>query len=166
VADVMWRYYVDFIWAPSTVVIVTVLTARSIDWIVLCVLGIVGGSLIEYLVHRFILHGIMWHGTHERHHTHPDEYVVFPVYALPLFFFCVFWIVPYSIFAGFLIWFIWFVVWHHFLHHRNLDRRPWIKRYAAWHNRHHQGMRANYGISTPMWDLIFGSYVPARIGAQ
>ncbi len=49
--------------------------------------------------------------------------------------------------------------------HLRCHTRPPQGRYGRWVRRHHfhhhfQNPRVNHGVSTPIWDLVFGTYVP------
>lgn len=152
-------YYTDFVIYPILTVIFTVLFVTSFSTLALYTAGVTLFTFAEYWVHRTWLHRVMWHSTHQRHHVHPEEYIVFPWYYIPgimLGFFC---ILPFASFAGFLLGYCWFIYWHHILHHWDLSKMPaWIQRYSAWHEMHHYKTRYNYGITHPLWDVVFGTY--------
>lgn len=149
-------YYFDFVWMP--VVIAGI--AACIDWSPAAagwaLSGVALFTLIEYWVHRVVLHHIMWHSTHQRHHTHPAEYVSFPVWLIPLIYFAFWLVLPLDIFVGFLVGGLWFAAWHHILHHWKLS--GWVLSYERWHNLHHRGLPVNYGITHPLWDILFLTY--------
>lgn len=155
-----WRYYLDFFLYPPIVALIAALDMRSAAWLLWFVGGFVFWTFVEYWVHRALLHRIFWHVTHERHHKNPQEFVVFPIWQLPLFFLAVgagayaIGLIP--VYAGFLAGYVWFLTMHHWLHHIDLDnQRAWLQRYAIWHNRHHKLNDRNYGITTPLWDVLF-----------
>jgi sterol desaturase/sphingolipid hydroxylase (fatty acid hydroxylase superfamily) len=54
---------------------------------------------------------------------------------------------------------------HWWLHHGHTRSRAgrWLKRYHLLH--HHQHNAARFGVSTPLWDFVFGTYVPTRVPA-
>jgi sterol desaturase/sphingolipid hydroxylase (fatty acid hydroxylase superfamily) len=124
------------------------------------------GTFAEYWVHRVFLHRLVWHGVHERHHVDPQEPSILPVWLMPAIFLVAFVLLPLATFAGFVAWYIWFVGWHHWLHHADLSTHPLIGRYAAWHDIHHHGARANYGITVPLWDFLFRTYQRGRVNAH
>lgn len=153
-------YYFDFIVFPA----VAVLIVSVSDWSLGFAAKMLGGAFLfscaEYWVHRLALHGLFWSGHHERHHTHPREYVVFPIWFTPAIF-GAFWIAfPTPIFAGLVVGYCWFLIWHNALHHiDDLTRWPrFIQRYAVWHLAHHREETCNYGITLPIWDYCFGTY--------
>lgn len=160
------EYYADFIIYPLIVVAITLLTLRSWTWLLLFAAGFIGWTFVEYWVHRSLLHGVMWQGTHERHHLFPEEFVDLPswytfgTFGL-LYAFLWLWLAPWlmwPLFAGFLGGYCWFLFIHHWLHHIELTDKPtWLQSYAIWHNRHHKLTHRNYGITTPIWDLVFAT---------
>lgn len=155
-----WRYYVDFFLFPPAAVLIAILYARSIGWWTWFAGGFLLWTFAEYWTHRTLLHVMFWHGTHERHHRRPAEYVVFPAWqtaAIFAGFIGLFLMLPASIFCGFVAGYSWFLAMHHWLHHVDLAAHPWLQRYAIWHNRHHRLGNCNYGITTPIWDVVFGT---------
>jgi sterol desaturase/sphingolipid hydroxylase (fatty acid hydroxylase superfamily) len=158
----MWRYYVDFWLFPLIAAVIVAVDCRSLAWLGWAALGALLFTFVEYWTHRVLLHRLLWNGKHERHHTHPWEPTIFPVWYTPAIFAGFLLLMPLPVFAGFVAGYCWFLAWHHALHHWQLDRRPWVRAYANWHNQHHRGLPVNYGITTPLWDLVFGTYRAAR----
>lgn len=171
--------YADFVWLPLLALGLayydtTLFTQR---WWLCVTLGLAGFTLVEYLVHRFVLHGWLWHGKHERHHQHPQEKVVFPWWYTPTALgggaLLLVMVGPsYALACGFLLGAIWFFVWHYVLHHwawTGLSRngtRSIVAKYAAWHDLHHKDLPANYGITHPLWDWVFGTYMTNEQGQR
>lgn len=156
-----WLFWLDFVVYPLITAIVTARDWGEMDpaWAALAVLGFVVFTLLEYWMHRLPLHLWLYHGRHERHHTHPREYVVFPVYFTPSIFVPAYWVLPHPLFAGFALGYVWFLVWHHLLHHVDLNKVPsLVRRYALWHLAHHHDETCNFGITTNVWDFVFGTY--------
>ncbi len=112
-------------------------------------------TFVEYWTHRTLLHRFFWHGIHERHHQKPNEYVVFPIWHVPLFFAACFLIMPTAFYCGFVAGYFWFQLMRPGCVRVDLNHRPRLHRYAVWHNRHHKLNDCNYGITTPMWDWLF-----------
>jgi dihydroceramide fatty acyl 2-hydroxylase len=152
------REYLDHALAPLLAIAIAAFDCRSWDWLAWAAFGALLFTFIEYWTHRIILHRLYWHGTHERHHTHPSEPSLFPWWYTPAIFAGFFVVMPLHVFAGFLTGYGWFLYWHHALHRWQLDRHPWVRAYADWHNVHHAGQPANYGITVPVWDFVFGTY--------
>lgn len=151
----MWRYWVDFYIFPPLAVGLAVYDCRSSLWVLMCITGFALWTFAEYWVHRSLLHRWFWHGTHERHHDHPSEFVTNIWWYTPILFFVAFFVMPISLYVGFSLGYIWFLTMHHWLHHIELKGRTWLHSYAIWHNRHHKLTDCNYGITTPVWDILF-----------
>lgn len=136
----------------------------SLAWACVAALGLILFTFIEYWVHRTVLHRIMWHSTHQRHHTHPAEFVTFPVWFLPIIFAIPWFVLPTAAFVGFMVAATWFFWWHDAIHHWGLQKHPWIRAYERWHDLHHADLPVNYGITQPAWDLVFGTYMGRAAG--
>lgn len=153
-----WPCYIDFTVYPLLAFSIIALNCRSLEWVGLFVFGVLLFTFIEYWLHRVVLHRWFFKATHERHHTHPKEYVVFPIWYLPPIFLAFYFVLPLAVFAGFIVGYCWFLYWHHWLHHIDLKRWPRpVQRYATWHLGHHQRDDYNFGIVVPIWDFLFGT---------
>ncbi len=148
-------------------------------------------TLVEYLLHRFLFH---YHPKTERfkrvfflahgvHHAQPlcrTRLVMPPVISIPLglAFFGIFhlvfgviiarprWFSP--VFAGFIIGYIVYDVMHYTLHHAR-GRNAYLLMCRRQHMQHHgacPGMR--FGVSSPVWDYVFGTMpkAPEKKGAS
>lgn len=156
-----WLFWLDFGLYPLVVIALMLREARELGavWAALALAGFVVFTLVEYWVHRLPLHAWLYHDRHERHHTHPREYVVFPIYYSAAFFALAYALMPVPVFCGFALGYVWFLVWHHLLHHVDLNRVPaFVRRYAIWHLAHHHDETCNFGITVPLWDFVFGTY--------
>jgi dihydroceramide fatty acyl 2-hydroxylase len=137
--------------------------------------GLALWTLAEYWLHRklfhwepdhpigrrlhFIIHGV--------HHDHPNDrmrLVMPPAASIPLaaLFFGVFWLAfglptALPLFAGFLVGYLVYDYTHYWLHHF-VPRSTLGKRLREQHMRHHfQDHRYGFGVSTPLWDAVFGT---------
>ena len=165
------KYHLDFALYPLVFLVVAsldpFLRTAPVAWLVAAGAGAVLWTLAEYWVHRSVLHRFMWQGTHERHHLRPREHVLPPLWYTPGAFAIVFvplffasYVMPWTLalFAGVALGYVWFMIMHHLLHHADLSGWTWLQRYAIWHNRHHKLTHCNYGITTNIWDRMFGTY--------
>lgn len=131
----------------------------------LVVFGAAAWTLIEYAVHRFVLHGLepflSWHA---EHHERPTALISTPTLLsaslvvslvfLPALLAAGFWrasALTLGVIAGYLA----YAVTHHATHHWR-SCGPWMTRRKRWHARHHH-MAACYGVSCSFWDRVFGS---------
>lgn len=57
-----------------------------------------------------------------------------------------------------------FALFHHWVHYHRSDdgSGSYWRRLDRLHNVHHQRQGSNFGVSTTIWDGIFGTFRPAR----
>ena len=153
--------------------------------IVLLVLaGLAIWTISEYWLHRkffhwepdnafgrrmhFIIHGV--------HHDHPNDklrLVMPPGASIPLaaLFFGVFWLIfgtptVFPIFGGFIAGYLVYDYTHYYVHHF-VPKSEFGKRLREQHMRHHfQDHRYGFGVSTPLWDAVFGTLPRNRSGER
>ncbi|AZZ94862.1 hypothetical protein EUZ85_30760 [Hahella sp. KA22] len=134
--------------------------------------GLMGWTLIEYLLHRFVLHGMpLFRTWHAEHHRRPRALICAPtILSASLIFVLIFlpaWIISdrwgacaltFGIVTGYLA----YSVTHHAIHHWRANG-PWLRRRKHLHAMHHQsdGKSVFFGVTSVFWDLVFGS-VPSR----
>ena len=138
-------------------------------------LGLLIWTLTEYWLHRLVFHwepdhpiGSRLHFViHGIHHDHPNDrmrLVMPPAASIPLaaLFFGVFWLIvglptAYPLFAGFLVGYLLYDYTHYYLHHF-VPKSQLGKRLREQHMRHHfQDHRYGFGVSSPLWDWVFGT---------
>ena len=147
-------------------------------------LGLVFGgwlawTVIEYCLHRFLFHWegpsvkerfrhFMMHGYHHVFPNDPVRLVAPPLMALivgiplvviyKLLFGPMWW----PFFAGTSFGYMLYDLTHYYVHHA----RPtwalgkWLRNYHMQH--HYSGEQARYGVSSPLWDFILGTYKAPR----
>ena len=173
------------IYVPVIVALV-VLGARdgqgALAIIGLTLAGLLLWTLTEYWLHRklfhwdpdhpighrlhFIIHGV--------HHDHPNDrmrLVMPPGASIPLaaLFFGLFWVIfglptAYPMFAGFLIGYLTYDYMHYYLHHF-VPKSKRGKALREQHMRHHfQDHRYGFGVSSPLWDIVFRTLPRTRRG--
>jgi 4-hydroxysphinganine ceramide fatty acyl 2-hydroxylase len=140
----------------------------------LFVLGVLIWTLLEYVIHRHIFHyeprtrwGKQLHFiVHGVHHDYPNDatrLVMPPSVSIPLAVF--FWVLFALVFgriapaisAGFAFGYVCYDSIHYATHHFAMNNRVglWLKQY---HLRHHfKDDQAGYGVSSPLWDYVFGT---------
>lgn len=134
----------------------------------LALIGLLGWTLIEYVLHRFILHGLPpfseWHAAH---HRRPTALISTPtLMSATLIAALVFlpeWALggPWHACAltfGVLTGYLAYSITHHATHHWHADN-AWFKRRQHWHALHHSsiGKPGHYGVTSAFWDHVFGS---------
>lgn len=138
-------------------------------------LGVFLWTFLEYVLHRFVFHYVpktgwgkrlhfMMHGVHHDYPSDATRLVMAPAISIPLatFFYLLFWLIFGStyvnaIFAGTMFGYVVYDTIHYATHHFKLNRGigKWLREY---HMRHHfQDETTRYGVSTPMWDFVFGT---------
>jgi sterol desaturase/sphingolipid hydroxylase (fatty acid hydroxylase superfamily) len=147
--------------------------------------GLICWTFVEYTLHRFVFHyqpssaigeriHFLFHGIHHEYPRDPLRLVMPPSVSLPLAgaFYLLFrsllggvWSMPF--FAGFMAGYLCYDSLHYAVHHYSFKGNrlfAWIKRH---HLRHHYlNDRTGYGVSSPLWDYIFGTMpaYPAKPG--
>ncbi|MDR3388539.1 MAG: sterol desaturase family protein [Rudaea sp.] len=140
--------------------------ARAVPAIFTVLLGLFLFSFIEYCFHRWLFHGpsqIVEQG-HRKHHEQPLGYDALPFFVPPLallLLVCLFnLIVPASfafllagsLAAGYAAYGL-----SHAAIHSMRFRYPLSKRWAAFHHIHHYHPETNFGVTTPLWDILLGT---------
>lgn len=141
--------------------------------------GILIWTLAEYVLHRFVFHTlpitpktVRNYLVHQYHHDFPDDryrLVMVPMGSWPLgalwgtaYYFLFgpsyFW----PILAGSATGYIAYDWIHYYTHHA----RPrtalgkWLRSYHLQH--HHDDPLSRFGVSSPLWDFVFGTYKPLK----
>ena len=164
------------IYGPLIVALI-VLGAReglaALETVLLVAAGFLLWTLTEYWLHRKVFHWDPDHPIGHRlhfiihgvHHDHPNDrmrLVMPPGASIPLaaLFFGLFWLIfglptALPLFAGFLVGYLMYDYMHYYLHHF-VPRSQLGKRLREQHMRHHfQDHRYGYGVSSPLWDIVF-----------
>ena len=141
--------------------------------------GFAAWSLMEYALHRFVLHGLQpFKGWHAAHHAQPTARIGTPtVVSAGLIGFLVFgpalWCLgsvggtalTLGVTAGYLS----YAATHHAVHHwgsrpgagaASNHARAWLRQRKVWHGLHHQRHATgtapgHYGVSLSLWDKVF-----------
>lgn len=168
----------DF-WAYGTAVallgLVLLVAAPHAMWLQLAgfiVAGTVSWSLVEYGLHRLVLHRLQpfrrWHG---EHHRRPKALIGTPT-ALSATLFATFVLAPAWALAGawlacaftlgMLAGYLAYVMTHDATHHvapPGLAGSAWLRERRRWHARHHLPGEAPacYGVTSGFWDRVFGT---------
>jgi sterol desaturase/sphingolipid hydroxylase (fatty acid hydroxylase superfamily) len=176
---------VPVVWVPVAAVFllraVPVATAAGHSWSV--VFGFASGLLLwtiaEYLLHRFIFHFtprtplqervlFLMHGVHHAQPRVKTRLVMPLMVSVPLafLFYLIFFVVvsrilgaPWltgTLFAGFVVGYVCYDLTHYALHHVQFNRGVG-KFLRTHHMRHHTEWASRFGVSTPLWDHVFGT---------
>ncbi len=136
------------------------------------VAGLLVFSWVEYGFHRWLMHGsfpLLAPG-HRKHHENPSGNDSMPFFLPPMML-----LVLVSVFAlllpmgdalllagGLACGYAVYGLSHAVIHVRRF-RRPLGRRWAAIHHIHHHHPDANFGVTTPLWDIVLRTrYVRAK----
>lgn len=134
--------------------------------------GFLTWSLVEYAIHRWILHG--WpapaRDSHARHHANPAALISTPVFVMAAGAFGLWMLLRLVLPSGFAAFAVfgmyagydYFSALHHLQHHRQpgLSRVTSLRRLERLHHVHHGRPTVNFGVTTTLWDRVFGTYQP------
>jgi sterol desaturase/sphingolipid hydroxylase (fatty acid hydroxylase superfamily) len=167
-------YFSEFLLLPPLVLLTTLNAFRSqfqlppIIWVVVYGGGLTGWTLIEYMLHRVVFHHApILSQLHERHHESPEEFIGTPAWAsLPLGLITVgmpSWVIlgfgcGTAFTAGIFTGYLWYAFVHYAIHHWRPRRDSYFYRARLRHLRHHYRSKdSNFGVTTGLWDYIFGT---------
>ena len=116
--------------------------------------GIVAWTFAEYVVHRFVLHGLLptqhWASSCQPRRSSPHYFLA----DMDLFRTLIYLIAGGAFLAGGLFAYSWNLFVHRCAHH-GPDMLPLLL--LKHHQGHHQFATTNYGVSTTPWDRVFGT---------
>ncbi|MBC3863372.1 sterol desaturase family protein [Undibacterium jejuense] len=164
---------IDFLFYGFNTLFLTLLLCAicpSNKWLMslfLVALGVVISSAVEYLSHRFILHGLkpfsVWH---HRHHQQPKSSIGTPTIVsaalILVLIFLPMWLFTTSFYAiaitlGVVVGYGAYIVTHHATHHWK-GRNGWLVNRKRWHALHHcVNPDCCYGVSSSFWDHLFAT---------
>lgn len=138
-------------------------------------LAFVGGllffSLIEYCFHRWLFHGpdqAMQRG-HLQHHVDPHGIGTLPFFLPPVFLLVLVALSSKVLPFGYALITVGGIAGGYFAYgqchdwiHRTRFQLPLMRRWAASHHVHHHHPDSNFGVTSPLWDLILGTRYRSR----
>lgn len=147
------------------------------------IVGFISWTLAEYILHRFVFHyetsstvgNVVHFFLHGVHHLLPSDStrLTFPPpmsLALAGMFFKLFYLtIPNSLlsynafFAGFALGYICYDTAHYFFHHTDFNNRIFRFCKSAHLGHHYKNEDMNFGVTSPVWDLVFGTYDPYNV---
>ena len=153
------------------------LSRFSGPWVVaggVVIAGFTSSGLLEYVLHRWVLHGpasIAKRG-HAQHHVAPGALISTPLFVVMTGALAI-WgllglVLPAGVAAllvfGLYAGYNYFALLHHVQHHHGHDLAflPYWRRLERLHHLHHHRQIVNFGISTTMWDRLFGTFQPTN----
>ncbi len=147
-------YFGELIFATAlAVVLLTISTSKSSIALILFCCGLLTFTLAEYITHRFVLHAIVpvQHGIH---HARPREPIDRIFWQIWLAFVVVYLTTGGAVLAGALVAYAWYLFVHYCAHQNPaILPAPLLKH----HLDHHRFANRNYGVTTKLWDRVFGT---------
>jgi sterol desaturase/sphingolipid hydroxylase (fatty acid hydroxylase superfamily) len=115
--------------------------------------GLLIWTLAEYVTHRFVLHAIapVQHGIH---HARPQDGVDKIFRQIWLAFAFTYLATGGAVLAGVLVAYAWYLAVHYCAHHTPAILPASLLKH---HLDHHRFARRNYGVTTKLWDRLFGT---------
>ena len=138
------------------------------------ILGVVLWTLLEYVIHRWAFHyepktnwgrklHFIVHGVHHDYPSDASRLVMPPSVSVPLaiLFYLMFVVIfgrcGAAVWAGLIAGYLGYDMIHFATHHFAMKSRigSWLKQYHLRH--HYKDDQSGYGVSSPLWDYIFGT---------
>jgi dihydroceramide fatty acyl 2-hydroxylase len=183
---ISWRLILA-LWVPTVVLMLAAARWLGLGWAGLAGAacgGLLLWTLVEYVLHRVVFHHeprntwerkfhFLAHGIHHKDPWDPTRLVFPPLagYGITLVLFVGIRLVlplapALAALAGLLIGYLGYDLGHFAWHHARCARGwpHFLKRYHLAH--HHKDMNSHFGVSQPLWDLVFRTYGPRRCAAQ
>jgi sterol desaturase/sphingolipid hydroxylase (fatty acid hydroxylase superfamily) len=135
--------------------------------------GLLVFTLVEYVFHRWLFHGQPNHARdgHDKHHADPHGYDALPFFLPPLGMLVLAallalaapWSTAFLLSGALAAGYAAYGVAHMIIHATRFRARVAV-RWAANHHIHHNHPECNFGVTSPLWDIVLGTrYVPARV---
>ncbi len=175
-------YFSEFLLFPPLILVALALVFRGsmppspITWAIVFAAGLAGWTLIEYVLHRAVFHHApIVAEIHELHHRSPQAFIGTPAWASVLIALLAAAIPSIALLgfdlgtaltAGLVAGYLWYVFVHYTTHHWRPRKGSYFYRARLRHARHHHHAQAgNFGVTTDVWDRVFGTAVASRSAA-
>jgi sterol desaturase/sphingolipid hydroxylase (fatty acid hydroxylase superfamily) len=129
-------------------------------------LGLFAFSFIEYFFHRWMFHTRvpLFEQGHRTHHEQPLGYDSLPFFLPAVVLLTLAGLFVLIMPAGFALLmagaitfgYITYGLSHFTIHHVRF-KHPWLRRWAGAHHIHHYHPDSNFGLTTPLWDVLLGT---------
>jgi sterol desaturase/sphingolipid hydroxylase (fatty acid hydroxylase superfamily) len=168
------NYWLAYVTDFACAAVFGVLGLRGSGAWLLAFTSLLGGALafsfVEYALHRWVFHSRLpiWGELHASHHRDPRQPAALPFWfsavSAPAFF----WLltrwssafVAHFVLCGFFAAYFGYGVLHHLEHAIRIKALPfsWLRGIWAAHAVHHGRANENFGVTTSLWDRVFGTY--------
>jgi sterol desaturase/sphingolipid hydroxylase (fatty acid hydroxylase superfamily) len=172
-------YFADFaVYPPVTAMLIGAALRRgsTLSWseaLLVCAAGVCVWTLLEYIIHRVVLHEVRYFATmHEMHHDEPADFVGTPTWLslgmicsgalLPLWWETGFDLAT-AFTAGLTLGYLWYAGVHYMIHHWRIEPGTYLYRRKRHHALHHHALlECNFGVTTSFWDRVFATRFAGR----
>jgi sterol desaturase/sphingolipid hydroxylase (fatty acid hydroxylase superfamily) len=153
-------YYLDFFTAPLFVVLALCIAPFHPGQ---TLAGLLGWSLVEYSMHRFVFHSL-YRREHWTHHRDVLAYIGISGWKTSSAYAGLLWLAWLtdltSAFAGLVVGYFCYISLHYVIHRPQHWAYRFIPGLVANHDLHHRkGIEKNFGVSSPLWDHVFRTHV-------
>jgi sterol desaturase/sphingolipid hydroxylase (fatty acid hydroxylase superfamily) len=173
-----WNYPLSFVFDAAVGLTLLTWAAFTIDRpravVPVVLFGLFSWTWLEYASHRFVFHGRRapraFREGHGRHHGAPDARLAMPFFVSPLVALVFVTAAAAAVGTGLGALFtgvcgLGYVAYgglHHLVHSEVRVRPvPWLR---AMHDVHHARPNRNFGVTSPIWDLLLGTWSPPPRG--
>ena len=140
--------------------------ATAAEFSALAIFGLLFWTLAEYGIHRFLYHHApVLSPLHDAHHRAPNDLIGVPSF-ISSGLVVVLGYLPFRAFApvgaagfatGLLAGYAVYMFVHHATHHMKIRPGDWLYDARVRHMAHHYHEDTNFGVSTGVWDRVFGT---------
>jgi sterol desaturase/sphingolipid hydroxylase (fatty acid hydroxylase superfamily) len=174
-------YYADFVLYPvafaalAGAALWTATLEQASVWLAAFLAAATLWTLIEYGLHRFILHRVPYiNDMHDAHHNDQKALIGSPTWLsglmiaglafVPSFLLFDFTIAS-GITNGLMLGYLWYVIVHHLIHHgRRIGPETVVYRLKRRHMLHHHfDETGNFGVISGLWDKVFRTEINVRL---
>ena len=165
-------YYADFVFYPFALLVLGGMSmeketsSQMLVWAGLCMTGTALWTLLEYFIHRVVLHQLWpFRELHALHHSSPSAMIGTPTWLtavliggivlVPLWWWAGFNTAS-GLTSGLILGYLWYVLVHHAVHHWRTRPGSYLHQAKLRHAIHHHSQNpCNFGVTTGFWDRIF-----------
>ncbi|MEO8809859.1 MAG: sterol desaturase family protein [Rhodanobacter sp.] len=128
-----------------------------------CALGLFAFSFLEYFFHRWMFHTRipLFEQGHRMHHERPLGYDSLPFFLPAVVLLALSGLLMLAMPHGFALLLMGSITFGyiiyglvHFIIHHVRFRQPLLRRWAGAHHVHHYHPDTNFGVTTPLWDIL------------
>lgn len=153
-------YYLDFFTAPLFILLAFCIGNFQPAQMFF---GLLTWSLLEYAVHRFLFHSL-YRREHWTHHIDVLAYIGISGWKTSSIYAGLLLLASFtgltSAFAGLVVGYFSYISLHYVIHRPGHWAHRFIPGLVANHDLHHRkGIEKNFGVSSPLWDFVFRTYL-------